>query len=241
MNMNNPWKDINLSDYESHMALDSVRQLQAMNQMMQGQLNKYDIKSVMILGIAGGNGLEHVDATKITKVYGVDINAEYLATTKERYKMLSGILECLCVDLNSETEKLPQANLLIANLLIEYIGYECFQKVVKIVNPQYVSCVIQINTDESFVSDSPYLHAFDGLECVHHQMEEQELQNSMERIGYQLIQILEYPLPNGKKLVQLDFGNNSIWEKITLCGDNCIECPRYNAHSEEELQNVAEL
>lgn len=30
-------------------------------------------------------------------------------------------------------------------------------------------------------------------------------------------------------------------EKITLCGDNCIECPRYIAHSEEELQNVAEL
>ncbi|MDF2611766.1 MAG: hypothetical protein K0R92_3240 [Lachnospiraceae bacterium] len=30
-------------------------------------------------------------------------------------------------------------------------------------------------------------------------------------------------------------------EKITLCGDNCIECPRYNAHSEEELKNVAEL
>lgn len=30
-------------------------------------------------------------------------------------------------------------------------------------------------------------------------------------------------------------------EKITLCGDNCIECPRYNAHSEEELRNVAEL
>ena len=204
--MNNPWKDINLSDYESHMALDSVRQLQAMNQMMQGQLNKYDIKSVMILGIAGGNGLEHVDATKITKVYGVDINAEYLATTKERYKRLSGILECLCVDLNSETKKLPQANLLIANLVIEYIGYECFQKAVKIVNPQYVSCVIQVNADESFVSDSPYLHAFDGLECVHHQMEEQELQKSMETIGYQLIQTLEHLLPNGKKLLQLDFG-----------------------------------
>lgn len=28
--MNNPWKDINLSDYEDHMALDSVQQLQAM-------------------------------------------------------------------------------------------------------------------------------------------------------------------------------------------------------------------
>lgn len=30
-------------------------------------------------------------------------------------------------------------------------------------------------------------------------------------------------------------------EKITLCGDNCIECPRYNAHSDEELRAVAEL
>ncbi len=30
-------------------------------------------------------------------------------------------------------------------------------------------------------------------------------------------------------------------EKITLCGDNCIECPRYNAHTNEELKAVAEL
>ena len=28
--MNNPWKDIKLSDYENHMALDSVQQLQAL-------------------------------------------------------------------------------------------------------------------------------------------------------------------------------------------------------------------
>lgn len=30
-------------------------------------------------------------------------------------------------------------------------------------------------------------------------------------------------------------------EKITLCGDNCIECPRYNAHNEEEQREVATL
>ena len=63
-NMNNPWKDISLSDYENHMAMDSVQQLQAMNQMMKGQLNQYDVQSAMILGIAGGNGLEHVDTEK---------------------------------------------------------------------------------------------------------------------------------------------------------------------------------
>lgn len=29
-------------------------------------------------------------------------------------------------------------------------------------------------------------------------------------------------------------------EKITLCGDNCIECPRYNAHTDEKLKQVVE-
>lgn len=187
------------------MALDSVQQLQAMNQMMKRQLNQYDIQSAMILGIAGGNGLEHVDTEKLNKIYGVDINLEYLKTTEKRYESLSGILECLCVDLLNEAEKLPQVNMLIANLLIEYIGYECFQKVVKVTNPQYVSCIIQINVDGSFVSDSPYLHVFDGLEHVHHQIAEEELQKCMNVIDYQLIQMLEYPLPNGKELVQLDF------------------------------------
>ena len=206
--MNNPWKNINLSDYESHMALDSVQQLQAMNQMMKRQLNQYDIQSAMILGIAGGNGLEHVDTEKLNKIYGVDINLEYLKTTEKRYASLSGILECLCVDLLSEAEKLPQVNMLIANLLIEYIGYECFQKVVKVTNPQYVSCIIQINVDDSFVSDSPYIHMFDGLERVHHQMAEEELQKCMNVIDYQLIQMIGYPLPNGKELVQLDFCKN---------------------------------
>ncbi len=30
-------------------------------------------------------------------------------------------------------------------------------------------------------------------------------------------------------------------ELITLCGDDCMQCPRYNARTEEELAKVAEL
>ncbi len=29
--------------------------------------------------------------------------------------------------------------------------------------------------------------------------------------------------------------------KITLCGDDCLTCPRYNAHTDEELRSVAQL
>lgn len=50
--------------------------------------------------------------------------------------------------------------------------------------------MIQINMDESWVSDSPYLHVFDGLEGVHHQMEEQALEKAMSEIDYHAIRNL---------------------------------------------------
>lgn len=203
--MKNPWEEISLTDYESHMMLDSVMQLQAMNEMMKGQFDTYPVSSIMILGIAGGNGLEHIQKDKFKKVYGIDINSSYLQTVVQRYQELNGLLECLCIDLIDGTKKLPEADMVIANLLIEYIGYECFKRVIRQVNPEYVSCIIQINMEDNWVSDSPYLHVFDGLEQVHHQMEDNILENEMFEIGYHAIQTLEHMLPNGKKLVQIDF------------------------------------
>lgn len=203
--MKNPWEEIPLTDYENHMKLDSVMQLQAMNEMMKGQFDAYPVSNAMILGIAGGNGLEHVSKDKFEKVYGVDINSSYLKEVIHRYPDLDEILECLCINLIDEADKLPKADMIIANLLIEYIGYECFQNVIQHVSPMYVSCIIQINLEEQWVSDSPYLHVFDGLDQVHHQMEEQALEQAMSEIGYRTVKTLEHMLPNGKKLVQIDF------------------------------------
>ena len=203
--MSNPWEKINLSDYENHMSLDTVYQLQALSEMMHEQFYTYDVNSIMILGIAGGNGLEHIDRTRINKVYGVDVNKDFLKECEMRYSELQGVFEPIHADLLSEELQLPTSQLLIANLLVEYIGYECFQKVVKMVSPEYVSCIIQINTGDSFVSDSPYLHAFDCLDEVHHQMEEDELILSMEDIEYKTERISEKELPNGKKFVRIDF------------------------------------
>ena len=202
--MNNPWENIEIEDYEKHMSLDSVFQLQTMNQMMKEQFYTHSIKSIMIFGIAGGNGLEHINNQVFDKVYGIDINENYLNTCKKRYLKLQGILETLCVDLTQDM-RLPYADLVVANLLIEYIGYECFQKAVKKVNPKYVSCIIQVNTNDSFVSDSPYLHVFDRLDEVLHPVEESGLVEAMRKINYKKDRHQESKLPNGKKLVRIDF------------------------------------
>ena len=203
--MNNPWKEIDLTDYENHMSLDSVYQLQSMNEMMNEQFYEYNIRSIMILGVAGGNGLEHINRNVFEKVYGIDINQEYLNQCRKRYPELNGIFNTICVDLLRDDLKLPHSELLVANLLVEYIGYECFQKIIKLVKPKYVSCIIQINTADSFVSESQYLHSFDRLNEVHHQMEKSSLIKCMQEIEYKEILIIEKELPNGKKLVRIDF------------------------------------
>jgi hypothetical protein len=203
--MKNPWEEIKLSDYENHMKLSTVMQEQCLNAIMKEQFSRYPVKSLMVLGVAGGNGLEHIDSQCIEKVYGVDINREYLTECKNRYRNLDGILECVRADLTEETAALPHAELVIADLFIEYVGYACFAKAIGRIKPNYVSAVIQINTDESYVSDSPYLHVFDRLDSVHHQMEEGALTQTMSGIGYRLTEKKEHQLPNGKKLVQLDY------------------------------------
>ena len=202
----NPWNEIKLDDYENHMSLDSVNQLQTMYAMMKEQFEAYSVETSMVLGVAGGNGLEHVSKDKYKTVYGVDINEEYLCKVDKRYPQLQGVLKCLKIDLINEADKLPEAQLVIANLLIEYIGYPAFQKAVSKIDPEYVSCVIQINTDTTqWVSDSPYLHAFDRLDEVHHQMEGSALEEAMKEIGYSLILNTLKDLPNGKALQRLDF------------------------------------
>lgn len=203
--MENPWKDIKLNDYENHMKLDSVMQLQAMSDMMYSQFYCYPVSTIMVLGIAGGNGLSHIDPYIIQTIYGVDINCDYLKECVRRYPELSGIFFPIQVDLQDEGLILPKADIIVANLLIEYIGYTHFQHIIQKVDPLYVTCAIQVNTDESFVSNSPYLHVFDGLEKVHHQINEYELKRAMERIKYKLVYRNETRLPNGKKLVRLDY------------------------------------
>ena len=204
--MSNPWEEISLETYENHMSLDSVKQLQSLNALMAEQLGAYPVETAMVLGVAGGNGLEHISKEKYKTVYGVDINEDYLKAVSERYEVLENVLKCLCIDLLNEAESLPPAELVIANLLIEYIGYPAFQKAVRQIDPKYVSCVIQINTDtENWVSDSPYIHEFDSLDEVHHQMEIDALIDSMNEIGYKSILQKTNELPNSKAFVRLDF------------------------------------
>jgi len=202
----NPWNSIPLQDYEAHMSLAGVYQLQTLNEMMRAQFESYPAPSVMILGVAGGNGLQHLCGSGTAQIFGVDSNPEYLAACVQRYPALAGRFVPLCIDLAGEEAKtLPQADLLVANLLVEYIGPGCFAQAVRTVAPGRVSCVIQLNTGDGFVSQSPYLHVFDGLSQVHHQLSEAGMQTALRQAGYRPVFRKAVPVPGGKTLLRLDY------------------------------------
>jgi hypothetical protein len=202
----NPWENVSLQVYELHMQLETVQQLQTLNAIMKEQLSQYPICSLAVLGVAGGNGLEYVDPERIVKVVGVDINAEYLQACKSRFPDLCDILTLKKADLSyPDCGPIPAVDLVIANLFIEYIGVDCFARQVKRCLPRYVSCVIQKNPSVEFVSVSPYADSFCEISQLHRDIEHDELITAMADIGYALLLLREYRLPNQKKFIRLDF------------------------------------
>ena len=202
----NPWESISLEDYEGHMSLDSVCQLQTMEQMMEDQFYRYPIRKAIVLGVAGGNGLSRVDPERLEEVVGVDINHDYLKASVRRYPELSGTFRPCWADLLDEDTRLPQTQLVIANLLVEYVGCGSFAARVRETGAEYVSVAIQINERaEDFVSDSPYQSAFEGLERVHRDVGRDELTSALNEVGYGECYCRNYPLPNGKALLRIDY------------------------------------
>lgn len=201
----NPWLSVALDDYENHMRREEVFQLQTLNAIMCERLQGGVYRSVMILGVAGGNGLEYVDPAAVGRVYGVDVNPRYLAACTERYPALKGVFVPVCADLTEGDVALPNCDLLTADLFVEYIGCARFIGIVKKVAPTLVSCVIQRDEDASYVSPSPYRRAFDCLDEIHRQIDGRGLIKDMRSAGYVLQSEREYEMPNGKKLIKTDF------------------------------------
>jgi len=209
--MNNPWEKIDLDIYETHMSSDSVFQLQTLNEITRQQLTRYKHSKVAILGIAAGNGLENIDRNSTEKVYGFDVNSKYLDICKQRYLHFEDILELICCDLSDVQTKLPNTNILICNLIIEYLGIENFVKLIRNnkKNVEIISSVIQKNNNSCFVSSSNLYSAFDPILTIHNDINDRNLIDAFEEIEFDCIQKEMYPLPNGKELIRIDFSNNS--------------------------------
>jgi hypothetical protein len=143
--LKSPWLDIPLTDYEGHMGAATVRQLQPLSAMFAQALEYCRPESVAILGVAGGNGLEHIDASVTERVCALDVNPAYLSAVRHRFPALGG-LELHCVDLGSETVSISKVQMCHAALIFEHAGLgRCLDNALSLVaDGGFLSVVLQL-------------------------------------------------------------------------------------------------
>src|SRR6185436_6623521 len=83
--MRHPWLEIPITDYEAHMALPSVGQAQLLGTALLRTVTQFQPRSLAILGVAGGNGLECVERATVRRVVALDFNPDYLALCTHRH------------------------------------------------------------------------------------------------------------------------------------------------------------
>jgi hypothetical protein len=202
-----PWCGIGLDVYEQHMGDPRVGQLRRLHDITGEQLAAYPSRAVGVLGIAGGNGLDLIDVETTDAVYGYDINPDYLAACETRYRDDFGDRLHLIETTIDRSVTIERVDLLIANLIIEYVGVDEFVAFAA-ANARSIgvlSCVIQRNDAEGFVSSTDCASSFDALASVSSDIDPETLISAMSGGGFVALDRCGYPLPNGKALVRQDF------------------------------------
>ena len=100
-NMNNPWKDISLSDYENHMAMDSVQQLRIADRrkvmgLSQDELaHRAGIGRQALSAIENGGDFKTQTLDNLAIVLGVSVDFIMYGKNEENSELLSEAMDVL--------------------------------------------------------------------------------------------------------------------------------------------------
>lgn len=195
----NPWLSIPLEDYEGHMGDAGVQQTPALAEFFRHALDRFHPKSVAVLGVAGGNGLEHIDPAVTKRVIGVDINQRYLDEVRRRFGALTG-LELYCRDLGGSELDLPRVDLVHAAMIFEHAGLgRALDNALSIVAPSGTfSVVLQLpSASGPGVAQTSY-SSMQKVKENFALIDTAEFQRMLAQRGFRLIDTESRPLPGGK-------------------------------------------
>lgn len=199
--MINPWLYVPLTDYEAHMASGVVDQADALSTLFGEVLALRRPTSVAVLGVAGGNGLEHIDSACTSRVVGVDLNPDYLFAVRSRFARLPG-LELHRVDLATDRLDIAPVELVHAALIFEHAGTaRCLENALALVAPSgALSIVLQIPGEHSGNVGSSGITSVSKLASHFSLVDPGELNALLDANGFSLIHQASRPVPAGKQL-----------------------------------------
>ena len=202
----NPWTSFDVADYERHMSHENVRQLQVLNQQFKAQYEEHKPRKLLYLGICSGNGLEHIDGKITDTVYGVDINASFLDICRARYGASDYKLELRALDLNHEFFTDDKVDLIVCNLILEFVDVERFFEQVSLASHDttVISLVFQKKNAVQVVSNSGVV-AIQKLKDFNQEVKEPDIEARITAYGYRVTTKIKTTLIDGKELIRIDF------------------------------------
>lgn len=197
--MSNPWLTIPLEDYEGHMSSAGVKQLAALAELFKCALHRCRPESVAVLGVAGGNGLEHIDSSITKRIVGLDLNECYLREVERRFKTLAG-LELYCCNLAEEDLSLAPVAMVHAGLIFEHVGLGiALENALSLVAPGgQFSVVLQLPSEEEPGVAATGYRSMQRLKQDFALIDPVELQRLLGRKGFELVEHEQRSLPAGK-------------------------------------------
>lgn len=205
--MDNPWLELPLQDYESHMSQPAVGQAQLLSSLFGQSIDRFQPRSVALVGCAGGNGIEQLASRPIERLVALDINPAYLAVVNDRWKTALGGLETVCADLGTKMPALKPVDLAFAGLILEYVPLErALANLADLVHPSGVLVtVVQLpGTGHQKVSPSPYT-SLQSLATVMNFVERSALLDTAARVGLEPIHEACHVASGGKEFLEFSF------------------------------------
>jgi ubiquinone/menaquinone biosynthesis C-methylase UbiE len=203
--MKSIWLDIELCDYENHMALPGVAQSQYLAQYLSEVLETYKPGTIAILGSSGGNGLEKIDEKKIKKIICVDINPGFLKEAENRYKNKFNDIEFVCQDIASQNFKISNADLMYAGLVFEYVDIEpAIVNISKFLNKKGILAIVLQRPHENIPEVTPSKYkSLEKLSQIFRFVSPIKLIELCEAYNIRLISQKEVQLQSGKKFIEI--------------------------------------
>jgi threonine dehydrogenase-like Zn-dependent dehydrogenase len=181
------------------MTAAGVEQLAPLVELFRQTLARVRPKSLAILGIAGGNGLEAIDTQVTERILGIDINAGYLEAVAGRHPSLQG-LELLHHDLARSPLNQPPVDLVHAALVFEHAGTgQCLDNALALVKPAgRLSVVLQLPSEtQAGVAPTSY-PSIQALKETFHLIDPAWLIRTLATRGCKLEYETRHALPSGK-------------------------------------------
>lgn len=199
------WQLYNKGYYDKDESLEDKSKNKQLSAIIKQQLQLYPISTLTILEIANGIELKEIDFLKIKTVVGIDSSEENLRICKDKYSFLKEQLKLIKVDTKyTQVDGLSHTEMLIANLILEDIGLVSFIRLLKIISPAYVSCLIYNQENGKTGLRYPYGLSYPPINDDVEKIKENVLIHNMKENGYDCLRKVEY-MQNNEVLIRFDF------------------------------------